>query len=185
MSYSATKAGLRSYIDNENEALNPGTGTFHNAAMTWAYRMVTREDIFPRTRPANIPVKKVVIFMTDGNFDSRDDGRGSPKVLDTAYTAYKTYEDRLIISSTDRTQTINHLARRFAKTCEAMKNDGIEIYTIAFALDNGSQGQATREMFRTCATDRNTHFFSAADGNDLNEAFVTIASELVNLRLTK
>ena len=187
LSYSATKSSLRSYIDNENEALLPGTGTFHNPAMTWAYRMMMREDVFPRSRPNNIPVKRVVIFMTDGNFDSRDDGRkdGGKTILDTAYTSYKTYEDKLITTSTSRADTVEHLSRRFAKTCEAMKNDGIEIYTIAFALNNNAEGNATREMFRECSTDRNTHFFSAANGNDLNEAFVTIASELVNLRLTK
>ncbi len=188
ISYSATRTQLRSYIDNENEALLPGTGTFHNPAMTWAYRLIERDDIFTRDRPANIPVKKIVIFMTDGNFDSRDDGRAvssGPRVLDTAYTAYKTFEDRLIVNSTNRTTKIDHLARRFAKTCEAMKADGIEIYTIAFALDSGAQGNATREMFRTCATDRNTHFFSAATGADLNNAFVTIAAELIRLRLAQ
>lgn len=184
LSYAATKSGLKSYIDNENFALKPGTGTFHNPAMTWAYRLMQREDYFPRNRPANVPVKKIVIFMTDGNFDSRDDGRGSPKVLDTAYTAYKTYEDRLITSSTTKNSTIDHLSRRFAKTCEAMKADGIEIYTIAFALDNNSQGNDTREMFRVCSTDRNTHFFSAANGTELNDAFVQIASQLIDLRLT-
>lgn len=184
ISYAATKSGLKSYIDNENHALLPGTGTFHNPAMTWAYRLMQREDFFPRNRPTNVPVKKIVIFMTDGNFDSRDDGRGSPRVLDTAYTAYKTYEDRLVVNSTNRSTKIDHLARRFAKTCEAMKNDGIEIYTIAFALDTNAQGNATREMFRVCASDRNTHFFSAANGAELNDAFVTIASELIDLRLT-
>lgn len=186
ISYSNTKSGLKTYIDNENEALLPGTGTFHNAAMTWAYRMMSRSDVFPRSTPSGVPVKKVVIFMSDGNFDSRDDGRSgsSGKVLDTAYTAYKTYEDRIIISGTGKNDTIDNLEYRFSKTCEAMKNDGIEIYTIAFEINNNSRGDRTREMFRKCATDRNTHFFSAASGNDLSEAFVTIASELVNLRLT-
>ncbi|AOL23494.1 Flp pilus assembly protein TadG [Erythrobacter litoralis] len=187
LSYESTKSQLRGYIDNENHALLPGTGTFHNAAMTWAYRLVQRDDVFTRNRPTNVPTKKIVIFMTDGNFDSRDDGRNtsSGRVLDTAYTAYKTYEDRTIISGTSRNQTIDHLGRRFAKTCEAMKADGIEIYTIAFALNNNAAGDATREMFRTCATDRNTHFFSAANGADLNNAFVTIASELIDLRLSQ
>ena len=77
------------------------------------------------------------------------------------------------------------VSRRFGKTCEAMKADGIEIYTIAFALNNDAEGNATREMFRTCATDRNTHFFSAATGADLNNAFVTIAAELIRLRLAQ
>jgi Flp pilus assembly protein TadG len=187
VSYEATKSSLRSYIDDENYALMPGTGTFHNAAMTWAYRLMQRDDVFTRNRPNDVPTKKIVIFMTDGNFDSRDDGRSGPsgKVLDTAYTAYKTYEDRLIISGTSKDDTIEHLSRRFAKTCEAMKSDGIEIYTIAFALNNNSAGDATREMFRVCASDRNTHFFSAANGTELNNAFVTIASELIDLRLSQ
>ena len=186
ISYANTKSSLKTYIDNENEALLPGTGTFHNAAMTWAYRMMSRSDVFPRSTPSGVPVKKVVIFMSDGNFDSRDDGRpgSSGTVLDTAYTAYKTYEDRIIIPGTGKNDTIDNLEYRFSKTCEAMKDDGIEIYTIAFEINNNARGDRTREMFRECATDRNTHFFSAASGNDLSEAFVTIASELVNLRLT-
>ncbi len=186
ISYSATKSSLKAYVDGENYALKPGTGTFHNPAMTWAYRLMSRDDIFPRNRPVGKPVKRVVIFMTDGNFDSRDDGRNSSsgRILDTAYTAYKTYEDRVIIPTTSRDDTIDNLAYRFAKTCEAMKRDGIELYTIAFSLSNNARGNATREMFKSCATDRNTHFFSAANGTQLNEAFVTIASELVDLRLT-
>lgn len=187
ISYAATKTDLKNYIDNENHALLPGTGTFHNPAMTWAYRLMSRDDLFQRNRPSNIPVKKIVIFMTDGNFDSRDDGRSTSlgRIYDTAYTAYKTFEDRLVVNSTNRATKIDHLARRFSKTCEAMKADGIEIYTIAFALDNNTQGNATREMFKTCATDRNTHFYSAANGSDLNDAFVAIASELIDLRLTQ
>ncbi|MEO1490006.1 MAG: hypothetical protein AAFR88_11320, partial [Pseudomonadota bacterium] len=189
INYSATKTSLKTYIDDENYALRPGTGTFHNAAMTWAYRMMSRDDVFPRARPTNLPTKRVVIFMSDGNFDSRDDGREDPgggdDILDTAYTAYRTYEDRLIIPTTSYNDTIDNLELRYSKSCEAMKADGIEIYTIAFAISNNARGDRTREMFKTCATDRNTHFFSATTGADLNEAFVTIASELINLRLTR
>ena len=88
-------------------------------------------------------------------------------------------------STADVDEARLEFARRFAKTCEAMKADGIEIYTIAFALNNDTEGNNTREMFRTCASDRNTHFFSAATGADLNNAFVTIAAELIRLRLAQ
>lgn len=186
ISYDSTKSGLKSYIDDENAALRPGTGTFHNPAMAWAYRMMARDDVFPRNRPTSVPTRKVVIFMTDGNFDSRDDGRkeSGKTIRDTAYTAYGTYEDRKIITTTDRDDTIEHLSRRFAKTCEAMKADGIEIYTIAFALNTDSSGNKTRVMFQDCSTNKNTHFFNAANGNQLSDAFTTIAAELIDLRLT-
>lgn len=187
--YDRTQAELRTYIENENAALEPGTGTLHNPAMTWAYRMMARTDFFPRSTPASIPVRKVVIFMTDGNFDSRDDGRKDEKdgktVLDTAYTAYRSYADKLATPNTDKASTVAVMSKRFAKTCQAMKAEGIEIFTIAFALDSGAQGDATRELFKVCSTDRGTHFFSVASGPDLKAAFTTIAAELVDLHLSK
>lgn len=193
--YNRTKDALNTYITDENAALDPGTGTFHNPAMTWAFRMVNRTDFFPRDTPADTPVRKVVVFMTDGNFDSQDNGRktgcnSSGKnctgtVYDTAYTAYGSYEDKLVTTTPSKAATVPELAKRYAKTCEAMKREGIEIYTIAFALDSGTQGNDTREMFRQCASDRNTHFFSAADSADLIVAFQTIAADLVDLHLSK
>jgi Flp pilus assembly protein TadG len=191
--YNRTKTALKTYITDENAALNPGTGTFHNPAMTWAFRMMTRLDVFPRTAPADIPVRRVVIFMTDGNFDSQDDGRkvcdsngkNCKTIYDTAYTAYNSYEDKLVTTTPTKAATVPELSKRYSKTCQAMKAAGLEIYTIAFALDNNAQGNATREMFKTCATDRNTHFFSVATGAELKTAFQTIAAELVDLHLSK
>jgi len=194
IAYDRTKDALDTYITAENAALDPGTGTFHNPAMTWAFRMMNRTDFFPRDTPADTPVRKVVVFMTDGNFDSQDNGRKSgcdskgrncTTVYDTAYTAYNSYEDKLVTTTPSKAATVPELTKRYAKTCEAMKRGGIEIYTIAFALDTGTQGNNTREMFRQCASDRNTHFFSAADSADLIVAFQTIAADLVDLHLSK
>jgi hypothetical protein len=77
------------------------------------------------------------------------------------------------------------MALRFAKTCQAMKSEGIEIYTITFAISNNAEGDATREMFRRCATDRNTHFFETRQASDLRAAFTTIAADLVDVHLEK
>jgi Flp pilus assembly protein TadG len=184
VSYSNTRDQLKAYIDEDNAAL-PNIGTFHTPALVWAYRLLQRDDFFRRNRPDDKPINKVLIFMTDGIFDSRDDGRiptgGGSRIYDTAYTAYKTYEDRLMTNQTSKSATIDALEHRFSKICEAAKNDGIQIYTIAFALNSNR----TKEMFRKCATDRNTHFFDTANGKELNAAFVTIASELINLRLVR
>lgn len=185
--YGRSKQSLINYINNDNEAL-PNIGTFHTPAITWAYRLMTRTDVFPRTAPDDIPVERVVVFMTDGNFDSKDDGRvptGGGRVFDTAYTSYKTYEHRLTTNSTARNTVLDTMPLRFNKTCQAMKAEGIEIYTIAFALANNADGNTTREMFRTCATNRNTHFFEATNGTDLDSAFQTIAMELVDLHLSE
>ena len=186
IAYNRTRAEMLNYINNENAAL-PNIGTIHTPAMTWAYRLLSRDKIFTRSAPTDRPVKRVMIFMTDGNFDSRDDGRimGTKKLLDTAWTAYGTYEDRLVTSDADRDKFLNAMPLRFSKTCQAAKRDGIEIYTVAFALANDTAGNKTQDMFRSCATDPNTHFFSVADGNALKAAFRSIASDLVDLHLSR
>lgn len=200
ISYSHTKASLIEYIDKYNQPLF-NIGTWHNQAMTWGYRMLMRDDVFTRVRPTGVGLRRVMIFMTDGNFDSNDKGisydyRAPDKFRrDTAYTGYLSYADRLVVdaehpSGDDGTAAARAahrdlMALRFAKACEAMKQDGIEIYTISFAIASGAEGNATREMFKTCATDRNTHFFETKNSADLRNAFTTIAADLVDLHLSK
>lgn len=185
--YGRTKTALKKYINTDNNPIY-NVGTWHNQAMTWAYRLLERDDKFARSRPTGRPVRKVVIFMTDGNFASEDFGtvnHSGTSMKASAYTGYMSYEDKLVTDTMTEDAHIVELTKRFSKTCAAMKTDGIVIYTIAFALDNGAQGNATREMFRNCASNRNTHFFSAASGTELNNAFVTIGAELVDLHLTQ
>ncbi len=198
VSYSHTKSQLESYTDKLQPLFN--IGTWHNQAMAWGYRLMSRDDVFTRNRPADTGLRQVVIFMTDGNFDSRDDGlnvdtRTPNFQRDTAYSGYGSYADKRLVDqdypsgdtglANARSAHRDATARRFAKTCQAMKGDGIEIYTITFAIAGGSEGDATREMFRNCATDRNTHFFETKEPQDLRAAFITIAADLVDVHLEK
>lgn len=196
LSYNRTKADYAAYGNNLQPLFN--IGTWHNQAMAWGYRLMTRTDVFPRNRPSNIPVRQVMIFMTDGNFDSNDlgstvSGRSPEFLRDTAYSGYASYADKWLVNqdfvntstgtSNARAAHRDATALRFAKTCQAMKRDGIEIYTITFAISNSTEGNATREMFRTCATDRTTHFFETQNTSDLRLAFATIAADLVDVHL--
>lgn len=194
VSYNRTKADYVTYTNNLQPLFN--IGTWHNQAMAWAYRLVSRDDVFTRNRPTDVAVRQVVIFMTDGNFDSRDDGldvntRSPTFQRDTAYSAYGSYADRRLVTHQAHNVSLTNAraahrdatALRFAKTCQAMKADGIEIYTITFAIASGAEGDATREMFRACATDRTTHFFETQNANDLRVAFATIGADLVDVHL--
>lgn len=198
ISYSRTKSSLQTYANNLQPLFN--IGTWHTQAMAWSYRLMARDDVFTRARPADSAVRRVVIFMTDGNFDSRDDGLTSsvrtPNFQrDTAYTGYGSYADKRVVNqdfpsgtsglNSARAAHRDAMALRFAKICQAMKSEGIEIYTITFAIASGSEGNVTREMFRTCATDRNTHFFETQNPGDLRAAFTTIAADLVDVHLAE
>jgi hypothetical protein len=198
VSYGRTKSSLQAYTNNLQPLFN--IGTWHTQAMAWSYRLMARDDVFTRDRPAGSAVRRVVIFMTDGNFDSRDNGVDSPVrspsfQRDTAYTGYGSYADRLVVNTTfgsgnsglnaARAAHRDAMALRFAKICQAMKSEGIEIYAITFAIASNSEGDLTRDMFRTCATDRNTHFFETRNSGDLRAAFTTIAADLVDVHLSK
>ena len=184
--YNRTRTSLIDYINNENYAL-PNIGTIHTPAMTWAYRLLARSDVFRRDTPTTRPVKRVMIFLTDGNFDSKDEGRAgtSGTKYDTAYTAYGTYEDKLVTTSTAKANFIAAMIPRFAKTCQAAKRDGIEIYTITFAISNSGDGPKTKTMFKNCATNSTTHYFETTNSNTLRAAFRQIASDLVDLHLSR
>ena len=190
VSYSRTKAELTTYIDTHNQPLF-NIGTWHSQAMAWGYRLLARDDVFTRARPKDIGLRRVMIFMTDGNFDSSDDGstvkgrKPTEFLRDTAYTGYSSYADKLVTNTDTRVAHRDVMARRFSKTCQAMKSEGIEVYTITFAIDGGAEGNSTREMFKGCATNRNTHFFETKNSSDLRMAFSAIAADLVDLHLSK
>lgn len=202
VSYSHTKSRLRDYVAQQNQPIF-NIGTWHNVAMTWGYRLMAREDVFKRARPSQLGLRRVVVFMTDGNFDSVDDGStvtNRPAGMnafqrDTAYTAYLSYADKLLVNqdwskgnsgtASARAAHRDRVALRFAKTCQAMKQEGIEIYTIAFAIAEGDEAEMARQLFRACASDPNTHFFETNDAGELRTAFTTIGAELVDLHLVK
>jgi hypothetical protein len=66
-----------------------------------------------------------------------------------------------------------------------MKSDGIEIFTIGFALPS-DQGAAAREVLTNCAspdTAMTKHFYDAADGDELRKAFQDIVRNIERLAL--
>ena len=70
--------------------------------------------------------------------------------------------------------------RIFIETCDAAKADGIEVYSIAFEVDNS----AISELLERCASSSD-QFFDAEDADALEDTFQRIASSLVELALTR
>lgn len=115
-------------------------------------------------------VKKVIVFMTDGQMN----------------TQYKQsvgkFDWRCILTLSS---ACNAAANNdFINICQSMKNDGIEIYTIAYSKE------ADTNYIKKCATDVN-HFYIAAvessDNNYIEKIYANIASKIhkESLHLTK
>jgi Putative Flp pilus-assembly TadE/G-like len=153
-------------------------------------------------------MEKVVILLTDGNNEWYDypgitfqwGGSGenhytgvpgssaypstSPFLSSTYpgadYTAYgRINEGRL--GTTNRTTANGILDDRMSAMCEAMKAQGIIIYTLTFGA---TPDAGTQDLYRDCATEEDM-YFHAPSSTVLQQAFVQIADELSALRIAE
>ncbi|MGX5825951.1 pilus assembly protein TadG-related protein [Mesorhizobium sp. 43Arga] len=146
-------------------------GTAGHIGVQWTWYMLSESwgsVLNASQRPAKADPKKVgkyAILMTDGEFNlSYFDATGVSGVYNDAG------------KETTRTAAI--------KLCAAMRDQGIEIFTIGFKLDEAN----AVTTLQTCAspdTGSAKHFYQAADGVELDTAFQTIARNIETLALTK
>ena len=67
---------------------------------------------------------------------------------------------------------------RLANVCQAAKDEGVIIYTVAFEAPSGGQA-----ALLDCATSP-SHYYNVA-GTNIRDAFASIASDIANLKLTQ
>lgn len=158
---------------NQMQAWRYG-GTFGNLGLVWGWRVIS-----PRWRgywdgsPGDLPLDydtplmdKVVIMLTDGE----------NRFSSTNYSAYgRPAENRFGVYDQEA-----ELDTRMATTCEAMKAEGIILYTITFALNDND----TKTLYENCATSTD-HYFDSPTNETLAQVFDIIAGQLTNLRLAQ
>ena len=146
-------------------------GTAGHVGVQWAWYMLSENwasVMKASERPAKMDPKKVAkyaILMTDGEFNL--------SYFD-ASTVSQVYND----AGKEPTRTA-------AKTlCAAMRDKGIEIFTIGFDLDE-KNAKATLQDCASPDTGSIKHFYQAANGAELDTAFQTIAANIERLALSK
>lgn len=70
---------------------------------------------------------------------------------------------------------------RLSRLCTAIKNSGVHIYTVGFAISSGSTANT---LLRNCATTTQDYFL-ASNASALNAAFVEIANRVGRVRLVR
>ncbi|TIL73853.1 MAG: VWA domain-containing protein [Mesorhizobium sp.] len=163
----ADAAALKNVIKN----FVASGGTAGHIGVQWTWYMLSENwgsVMNASQRPAKADSKKVAkiaILMTDGEFNL--------SYFD-ASTVGEVYND----AGKEPTRTA-------AKTlCTAMRDRGIEIFTIGFDL-NEENAQATLQNCASPDTGKIKHFYQAANGTELNQAFQDIARNIESLALTK
>lgn len=154
-------------------------GTLGNLGMMWGWRVLSPTPPFDQGASYDDNAwQKVILMMTDGQNQVYDKPNTSPHSSD--YTAYGRLDEG-VLGTTNKGTALNVVNSRFADICEAIKREGIIIYTVTFGSGVNS---TTKSLYRACATD-STKYLDAPSNQDLINTFEDIAEELSNLHLTQ
>ena len=163
---SADLAALRNTVSK----FSAGGSTAGHIGIQWSWYMLSPKwaSVLPKAAgPAEHDPKKVAKFavlMTDGEFNTAFAGVPKSGTTTGAQAARsRAYAEQL---------------------CEAMKNDGIEIFTVGFMLKESG----AKEVLGKCASPNTgsvKHYFETSTGSELNDAFLAIAANIERLALTE
>jgi Flp pilus assembly protein TadG len=164
------KETLHDLADN----LTTTGSTAGQTGLAWAWYMLSPNFAYmwpADSQPAepNSDLIKVLILMTDGAFN-------------TAYCNGVTARNYGVVGNTDKINCDATNGNPFTQAetlCEAIKDDDIIVYTVAFDLGND---QNAIDLMEECATDA-AHSYTAEDAADLSDAFNEIGQNISSLRL--
>lgn len=154
------KTTLKARIDE----LSANGNTAGHVGTAWAYYMLSPKwsSLFDSaSQPSaygTAHTEKIAILMTDGEYNYGTDSNGLFSSMSSGG---------------------NSSSNRAIDICSAMKDKGITVYTVGFALGSYSSARTT---LKTCATDA-AHFYDASDGEELKAAFRDIALKVSSLYL--
>lgn len=153
---STDRAALKSAISK----LPADGSTAGHLGTAWSYYLLSPKwaDVFPAGRVGRAygtkDNRKIAILMTDGQYNTFG---GANNALASSKAALA--------------------------ACDAMKADGITVYTVGFAL----QGQAdAKDLLQSCASEVNgsAAFYDAENAAALSAAYADIARQILRIRLS-
>lgn len=161
------------YVDS----LTPEGNTYHDIGLLWGARLMSPTGIFRAenaTTPQGADIERHMIFMTDGDTQTRANDYGAYGV--------PWFDRRNVANPANSTASFNdEVNARFVALCTAVKNKNISLWVISF----GDGSNATTEArLEACATS-NSYYFKASNSAALQSAFSSIANQISQLRLTK
>ncbi len=167
-------------------------GTMANQGLAWGWRTLSPRwrGLWTGDTPPELPLDynapdsdKVVILLTDGTNQWYDWPGGLPgrpdntTYPDADYTTYgRLSEGRL--GTTSQNGATNEINTRMLVACQTLKDLGVTVYTITFRVNSSS----TRALYEQCASSPENYYDSPSNA-ELSAVFISIGTELSNLRL--
>ncbi|GLS02075.1 pilus assembly protein TadG [Brevundimonas denitrificans] len=167
---SSDKAAMKSLISS----FNVTGSTAGHIGLAWGWYTVSPSfNALWSGNPAGVAspneLLKAVILMTDGEFNTNyctgvlasDSGNGGERINCAATNG----------DPFDQAEEL----------CDAMKAEGVMIFTVGLELASGGEAE---DVMQYCATSPD-HVYLPASGGDLSEAFAAIGRELTQLRISR
>jgi Flp pilus assembly protein TadG len=154
------KTDIQALLDN----VAPNGGTAGHIGMAWAWYMLSPSwsSLLPTaSKPGSYSPNetvKAVLLMSDGDFNMSYLNGASTSLVAMTNESYQQFQD----------------------ICAGMKQNRITVFMVGFGIP---EPRAESEM-QACATSP-AHYFKAVTGSELKSAFVTIAQQLKQMRLTR
>jgi len=170
MPLSSDKSAMKSLISS----FNVTGATAGQIGLAWGWYTVSPSfNALWSGNPAGVAspneLLKAVILMTDGEFNTNyctgvlasNSGNGGERINCAATNG----------NPFDQAEAL----------CDAMKAEGVIVYTVGLQLASGG---AAEDVMQYCATSPD-HVYLPASGGDLSEAFAAIGRELTQLRISR
>ena len=149
-------------VRNRVNALTTNGQTYLPSGLMWGWRVLDPATPYSQAS-SRTNAKNVMIFMTDGE-------NSAYKIDEYHYTA-----------GTNKGNARSGLT--LANTlCRGIKNDNIELYTVAYNLQGGQLEGETSNVLRSCATS-SSYAFTPDSRDELVDSFRSITANLAEVKL--
>ena len=156
-------------VDAYMASLKMSGQTYHDSGMAWGGRLLSPTGLFASENAdrSGRETSRHLIFLTDGRTEA----------LDIAYSAYglEPLDNRRWSERPDPLLD-KTVELRFGILCDEVKKRNIQIWVIGF-------GTVMSQTMKECSG--NGRWFQAADNEELEQAFDTIASSIAELRVSR
>ncbi len=149
-------------VGDHIDTLTTSGNTYIPTGLAWGWRLLHADNPFGGLSNAETKRKRALVLMTDGANTVR---LSAPHHHNSYDAADKTNADALTL-----------------ELCDSIKNDGIDVYTVAYKLPSGDTSSIA--MVEQCASSAG-QFFLAENREDLEKAFEQIAESLFEIRLSR
>lgn len=163
-------------VKNRINSLTASRETYIPVGLVNGWRMLNPERPFDEISNADPTRRRTLILMTDG---------ANTLSLENPYINGKhcnegSNQDDDICDGVAGVEGIEHTNTLTATLCENIKNDNIDIWSVAYNFD----GADTKAMLRACASGP-SQYFDADNRAELIAAFENIGNTLFAVRLTR